>query len=171
MDVEKIYIIFLNGCCPSSKYDFSVARRSFEWETLPDDHYVQRRNNRNRNLRCINCREEGHRMHECYMPPRQIKCHMCGQTGHREARCPQTMCLRVRIFSNKYYDSVTKMVDSLQCGNANNVFSRGCKRCHYMQNLVCPICKTRGHGIRECPDKWRRYHSTVSAIYSINCSG
>lgn len=102
---------FLNGCCPSSKYDscVSVARRSYEWETLPDDHYVQRRNNRNRNLRCMNCREEGHRMHECYMPPRQIKCHMCGQIGHREPRCPQTMCLRVRIFSNKSYASSRKL--------------------------------------------------------------
>lgn len=65
----------------------------------------------------------------------------------------------------------TTIVDPLQCGNQNSVFSRGCKRCHHMQNLSCPICKTRGHGIRECPDKWRRYHSTVSAIIFYEHSG
>lgn len=91
------------------KYDLCVFldRRAYEWAILPDDIHVQRRNNlnRNRNLRCINCREEGHRMQDCFMPPKQMICHMCGQTGHREPRCPQTMCLRVNIISNQYNPS------------------------------------------------------------------
>lgn len=37
-----------------------------------------------------------------------------------------------------------------------------CSACLPQNNLTCPICKLRGHSIDLCPDKWRRYHSTVS---------
>lgn len=28
--------------------------------------------------------------------------------------------------------------------------------------MQCFVCRLRGHKAVDCPDKWRRYHSTVS---------
>lgn len=39
-----------------------------------------------------------------------------------------------------------------------------CNKCSFHSRLVCQLCKMRGHGVDHCPDKWRRYHSTVIPI-------
>lgn len=37
-----------------------------------------------------------------------------------------------------------------------------CSSCHSTSRMICPICKYKGHSIEQCPDKWRRYHSTTT---------
>lgn len=56
----------------------------------------------------------------------------------------------------------------LQCGNKTQVFTKSCNACSYQNRLTCPLCKLRGHSLDYCPDKWRRYHSTVSCIKKKN---
>lgn len=36
-----------------------------------------------------------------------------------------------------------------------------CSSCHSTNKSVCPICNYKGHTLEQCPDKWRRYHSTT----------
>lgn len=92
--------------------------------------------------RCLNCNEFGHMKSKCKRPRKKLICYMCGEEGHRETRCTNTICLR--------------------CGKPNRIFSSGCNDCNRLGKKVCPLCKFRGHDIDTCPDKWRRYHSTVS---------
>lgn len=95
--------------------------------------------------RCLNCNEFGHMKSKCKRPRKKLICYMCGEEGHRETRCTNTICLR--------------------CGKPNRIFSSGCNDCNRLSKKVCPLCKFRGHDIDTCPDKWRRYHSTVSEDY------
>ena len=81
----------------------------FEWQISNDDKYPKRQRY-NMNIRCLNCREMGHKIADCYKPPKVMKCHMCGTPGHREPRCPNTICLRVNclnelIFFLRFYKS------------------------------------------------------------------
>lgn len=74
---------------------------------------------------------------------------MCGEDGHREPRCPNGVCLT--------------------CGSRSQEFVRNCPKCIRSQSLRCSVCKVIGHISSVCPDRWRRYHSTVSATRSFKC--
>lgn len=50
---------------------------------------------------------------------------------------------------------------SFQCGSKNSVFSVCCNHCQSQLKQTCAICHCRGHNQTNCPDKWRRYHSTT----------
>lgn len=49
-----------------------------------------------------------------------------------------------------------------QCGRKSQKYSHGCGECSRERDLVCYICRRKGHRQTFCPDRWRRYHSTVS---------
>lgn len=70
----------------------------FEWTVCSDDIYPRPHRQYNKAVRCINCREIGHRTQMCTQPRKEIKCHMCGEVGHREPRCPSTICLTVSVY-------------------------------------------------------------------------
>lgn len=42
----------------------------------------------------------------------------------------------------------------------------GCARISKSKN--CPLCRFIGHDIEQCPDKWRRYHSTTTDTTELN---
>lgn len=42
------------------------------------------------------------------------------------------------------------------------VFIKGCNNCFYRENQSCYTCNVRGHTAQICPDRWRRYHSTIT---------
>lgn len=50
---------------------------------------------------------------------------------------------------------------SMQCGRKAPKFLRGCAYCTRNRELACYVCKRKGHTQVLCPDRWRRYHSTV----------
>ncbi|CAG9798679.1 unnamed protein product [Chironomus riparius] len=95
-----------------------------------------------RRIRCRNCNEWGHKERYCSRPRKKIICYMCGEIGHRETRCPNSICLR--------------------CGKPNDVFATMCGNCSKVTKKTCPLCHYKGHDIEQCPDKWRRYHSTTT---------
>lgn len=109
------------------------------WKIYTDDRFPKHR--KYSNHKCMNCCEFGHIRSKCPKPKKTPVCYMCGEKGHYEPRCPNTICLR--------------------CGNKTRMFTKSCNACNYQNRLVCPICKTRGHSLNLCPDKWRRYHSTT----------
>lgn len=92
--------------------------------------------------RCRNCQEFSHKVQNCPLPKRRIVCHMCGEEGHREPRCPNCLCL--------------------SCGAPQRQFMRYCRKCIDNRKKRCSLCGVRGHIFAMCPDKWRRYHNTVS---------
>ncbi|XP_037938517.1 uncharacterized protein LOC119671775 [Teleopsis dalmanni] len=94
-------------------------------------------------LKCYNCCEFGHTKQHCKRPRKALVCSMCGESGHREPRCPNTVCLR--------------------CGNKTLAFVKNCNACTFHDRLTCPLCKVRGHILDNCPDNWRRYHSTTKS--------
>ncbi|CAO1322370.1 unnamed protein product [Diamesa serratosioi] len=118
----------------------SMTRNPREWPIANNDRV--RMFDPQVRARCLNCNEFGHMKSKCKRPRKKLLCYMCGEEGHRETRCPNTICLR--------------------CGKQNRIFSNGCNECNRLNKKVCPLCKFRGHDIDTCPDKWRRYHSTVS---------
>lgn len=92
-------------------------------------------------IRCRNCNEVGHKMYNCYRPKKKTICFMCGEVGHVETRCPNAVCLR--------------------CGKRTSRFSTVCNHCAKFGKKRCPLCKNSFHDLDQCPDKWRRYHSTT----------
>lgn len=54
------------------------------------------------------------------------------------------------------------------------MFATVCASCNKLNKRHCPLCSYQGHDIDNCPDKWRRYHSTTTETselvsnYSIN---
>lgn len=54
------------------------------------------------------------------------------------------------------------------------MFATVCAACYKLNKRYCPLCRFLGHDIENCPDKWRRYHSTTEetseliAEYKIN---
>ena len=117
------------------------------------------------NPKCINCNQFGHKPSKCEKPRKPIICYMCGESGHTGPWCPNTICLRVSFLYGKiiYYLS-NESLSFLQCGNKTQAFMRGCSFCMHKNNITCSVCKERGHSSDYCPNKWRKYHSTVSAI-------
>ncbi|KAL9699313.1 hypothetical protein quinque_002754 [Culex quinquefasciatus] len=77
-------------------------------------------------------------------PKKEIICNNCQQPGHMKYRVPPA----------------AETTDLLHCGEKTNNFLRGCHACSREQHMTCHLCGIRGHAQRNCPDKWRRYHST-----------
>merc|ERR1712096_521186 len=67
---------------------------------------------------------------------------MCGKPGHAETRCPERACLR--------------------CGQPGFGFLESCMHCRRLNDTECNECGYLGHISRDCPDLWRRFHSTSS---------
>ncbi|XP_055373575.1 uncharacterized protein LOC129606951 [Condylostylus longicornis] len=99
-------------------------------------------------MKCFNCCEFGHISARCTRPRKPIVCYMCGEHGHREPRCPNTICLK--------------------CGSKTSSYTRQCVKCISQNKQTCFICKLSGHNVTLCPDKWRRYHSTVNPNSDLN---
>lgn len=97
------------------------------------------------NVRCKNCQEFSHKVQNCPQPRKKILCFMCGDEGHKEPRCPNKMCLT--------------------CGAPTKVFMRNCQKCNRDVLNRCTLCNCKGHPYYRCPDKWRRYHNTVSCFH------
>lgn len=74
---------------------FYLIGNPINWEIRNSDKYPINDRRKNRNIRCLNCRERGHYGNECPLPRTAKRCYMCGQDGHYEPRCPNTVCLSV----------------------------------------------------------------------------
>jgi protein AIR1/2 len=50
-----------------------------------------------------------------------------------------------------------------QCGTSTKVYKDGCLVCLSSKKSykLCNTCNDVGHSPSECPETWRRYHSTV----------
>ncbi|XP_014260283.1 zinc finger CCHC domain-containing protein 7-like [Cimex lectularius] len=97
-------------------------------------------------MRCRNCRQFGHFYRQC--PKNYSSCMMCGHEGHNVNKCPRTMCLN--------------------CGDRTNAYVEKCGRCVALSNIKCYNCQRIGHESKNCPDKWRQYHATVSGALNSN---
>lgn len=53
-----------------------------------------------------------------------------------------------------------------QCGAKQAMYVQRCNKCSFQGRMICQLCKMRGHSTDVCPDKWRRYHSTVRMLRS-----
>ena len=73
---------------------------------------------------------------------------MCGLTGHVSDECNQAKCLR--------------------CSAPNGFYStKGCTNCRRLNTSICFICGANGHVKSACPDKWRRFHATLSGTDGV----
>ena len=125
-------------------------------DEMPRDPKLWKVNNQDRyrtpdngcRVRCRKCNEVGHFAAKCNRPKKRVVCFMCGEEGHRETRCPNSICLR--------------------CGKPNKMFATVCTSCHRLSKRHCPLCNYQGHDMDQCPDKWRRYHSTVNTNNLLN---
>lgn len=128
--------------------------------------------NTRRQIRCINCQHYGHIAKNCPQPPSSKRCHMCGVEGHHQPRCPNKICLLVSFheqINSKHVCAVCSISISfikilqfnLQCGEKSQKFTHGCVKCNRDRDRFCYECRQKGHRQNLCPDKWRRYHSTV----------
>lgn len=142
------------------------------WMIINKDKFPSSNNTKGRQFRCLNCQEKGHLAKNCPKPPGKKHCYMCGVEGHLEPRCPNKICLLVSVFYN-FEDSYlifSKLFIFLffafcQCGKKSQRYQRGCVECGRDRNIVCHVCRQRGHKQMQCPDRWRRYHSTVCCYY------
>ncbi len=91
---------------------------------------------------CRNCCKNGHETTACPEPRRRIFCIMCLEEGHFYNQCPHQHCLR--------------------CGNFGEPYTTQCRKCRYLDTMVCRLCGGRGHIQSHCADHWRRYHATTS---------
>lgn len=134
-----------------------------KWAVSNKDRFLTPQRGRyNSRVRCINCHENGHRSFECPQSPIPIRCYMCGAVGHQEPRCPNTICLKVKIKKKSIFSlSFFKTIVLIQCGEKTRIFSNGCQNCERETNISCFVCRSKGHKALNCPDKWRRYHTTV----------
>ncbi|KAH8365849.1 hypothetical protein KR093_005833, partial [Drosophila rubida] len=120
----------------------AMSGQRYEWRISNADRFPVMR--KRSNLKCTNCFEMGHMRAKCPRPRKPIVCYTCGMTGHAEPRCPNAICLG--------------------CGAKQALYVQKCNKCSFLSRMLCQLCKMRGHTTDSCPDKWRRYHSTVSAI-------
>ncbi|XP_055321315.1 uncharacterized protein LOC129577772 [Sitodiplosis mosellana] len=112
------------------------------WMITNKDKFPAINTTRGRQFRCLNCQEKGHLAKNCPRPPSKKRCYMCGVEGHLEPKCPHKICLL--------------------CGRKSQRYSHGCGECNRDREIVCHLCRQKGHKAFLCPDKWRRYHSTTS---------
>ncbi|KAH8364687.1 hypothetical protein KR084_010009, partial [Drosophila pseudotakahashii] len=117
---------------------FTAAHRQ-EWRLNNADRYPVARPRSH--AKCTNCFEMGHVRSKCPRPRKPLVCFLCGAVGHAEPRCPNAICFG--------------------CGSKQAIYVQQCNKCSFHSRVVCQLCKMRGHGMDHCPDKWRRYHSTV----------
>ncbi|KZS15554.1 putative Zinc finger CCHC domain-containing protein [Daphnia magna] len=92
-------------------------------------------------MRCTNCSQWDHLTKDCRDPRKVISCGICGLLGHKQFACPNKMCLG--------------------CGRPSKILIECCPECRREQNIICMICRSK-HVTQQCPDLWRRYHSTTS---------
>lgn len=152
--VEYVFIIILHS------NSILLIKGRADWHILNADRFPVSR--KFTNMKCNNCCEFGHHRNKCPLPRKDLTCFVCGDVGHKEPRCPNAVCLRVRQYPDLILTlRITFCYYYLQCGKKTNVFTRSCQNCIMENSKICPICKIRGHSIDLCPDKWRRYHSTV----------
>lgn len=105
------------------------------WHIIPADLFPPTKPKK----RCTLCRQTDHLIKNC--PKKFANCTMCGNPGHSATNCPFRMCLN--------------------CGKKNNVFIAMCQHCESSRNKTCDECKQVGHIRSNCPDTWRRFHSTT----------
>ncbi|KAH8286026.1 hypothetical protein KR054_001436, partial [Drosophila jambulina] len=117
-----------------------------EWRINNADRYPVMRPRSH--AKCTNCAEMGHVRSKCPRPRKPPICFMCGVTGHAEPRCPNAICFG--------------------CGSKQAIYVQQCNKCSFHSRLVCQLCKMRGHGTDQCPDKWRRYHSTTRSNVELD---
>ncbi|PSN45700.1 hypothetical protein C0J52_11941 [Blattella germanica] len=138
---------FYNNSWGGEHFDAAVVQRSMsntrsQWPVLFDDIAPPR--NVKRNVRCNNCNTFGHGARMCPEPPKVDVCLFCGTTGHLNSKCPTPICLR--------------------CGQPSSSYNFGCRNCSALAYSLayCNKCNSNGHLEFECPESWRRYHSTTT---------
>lgn len=86
----KSFLVYFSN---NNKKTFFYLEDRFEWRLDPSD--LRTPFNPLKNVKCHNCRENGHRMAFCPQPKKEMVCYTCGNGGHRECRCPYAICLKV----------------------------------------------------------------------------
>lgn len=121
----------------------NMSKDPRKWGILDEDLMPRPSSNKQHvrfwNVKCGNCRQNGHQRYDCSAPRKAINCYICGEKGHNEARCPKKSCLT--------------------CGKKQNTFRQTCENCRVM---YCTMCNSTGHQRKYCPDLWRRYHQTTT---------
>ncbi|XP_070512927.1 uncharacterized protein [Cardiocondyla obscurior] len=113
------------------------------------------------NVRCTNCRQNGHQRYDCSLP-RRISCYMCGIKGHTESDCPRKMCLtcghkldQCPDLWRRYHQS-TDMNSTPQ--NPGNVMKPS-------RLLYCCNCTKRGHESSTCREyRWSQHFLTPACV-------
>ncbi|KAH8234731.1 hypothetical protein KR032_002355, partial [Drosophila birchii] len=124
----------------------SMSAHRQEWRINNADRYPVMR--ARSHAKCTNCAEMGHVRSKCPRPRKPLICFMCGVVGHAEPRCPNAICFG--------------------CGSKQAIYVQQCNKCSFNSRMVCQLCKMRGHGMDQCPDKWRRYHSTTRSNVELD---
>ncbi|XP_020298911.1 uncharacterized protein LOC109863128 isoform X2 [Pseudomyrmex gracilis] len=119
------------------------------------------------NVKCGNCRQNGHQRYDCSAPRKAINCYICGEKGHNESRCPKKSCLTCG-HQRKYcpdlwrrYHQITTM-DSLPQNPGNVMKPRS--------QLHCCNCAKYGHESSTCKEyRWSQHFPTPAAVTSYTC--